>query len=107
MSPHKPGSTAHPGTLALGEALDQSRPLTSLLRRLQESQARLAAVRELLPETLRSQVRPGPLDDAGWSLLVPGGAAASKLRQLMPQLQAALQQQGWPATTIRIRVQQR
>ena len=107
MFPRKPGGPAHPGTLALGEALDQSQPLTHLLRRLQESQARLAAVRELLPEALRGQVRAGPLDDAGWSLLVPGGAAAAKLRQLLPALQAALLQQGWPATPIRIRVQQR
>ena len=107
MLPPKPDRRAHPGTLALGEALDQSQPLTQLLRRLQQSQARLAAVRELLPDALRSQVRAGPLDDAGWSLLVPGGAAAAKLRQLLPVLQAALQQQGWPATPIRIRVQQR
>ena len=107
MFPRKPARTAPSGTLALGEALDQSQPLTSLLRRLQESQARLAAVRDLLPDALRGQVRAGPLDDAGWSLLVPGGAAAAKLRQLLPQLQATLQQQGWPATTIRIRVHQR
>lgn len=106
MSAPKPGRTAHPGTLALGDALGQSQALTSLLQRLQESQARLAAIGELLPDPLRPQVRAGPLDDAGWSLLVPNGAAASKLRQLLPVLHAALVQRGWPSTPIRIRVQQ-
>ena len=49
-------------------------------------------------------MRPGPIDDAGWSLLVPSGAAASKLRQLLPELQAALKAEGWPQTPLRIRV---
>ena len=38
----------------------------------------------------RAELRPGPLDEAGWTLLVPGGAAAAKLRQLRPALEAAL-----------------
>jgi hypothetical protein len=93
------------GTFALAAALDQSDSLTRLLQRLQESQARFAAIGDLLPEPLRVAVRPGPLDDAGWSLLAHSGAVASKLRQLVPELQAALQSQGWQATPIRIKVQ--
>ena len=54
------------------------------------SRERLAAIREQLPDTLRDQVRAGPLDETGWSLLVPNGAAAAKLRQLLPALQATL-----------------
>jgi len=100
----KASTPAIRGTLALSDALDQSEPLANLLARLQQSQARFAAIREQLPDNLRSQVRPGPIDDAGWSLLVPGGAAASKLRQLVPELQATLRAQGWAATPIRIRV---
>jgi hypothetical protein len=92
------------GTWALASALDQSQPLARLLQRLQESQARLAAVREHLPEALRDAVRAGPLDDAGWSLLAPSGAVASKLRQMLPELQAALERQGWQETPIRIKV---
>ncbi len=105
MPPHKATGTSHPGTLSLGSALDQSQPLAKLLQRLQESRARYAAIRAELPEALRDQVRPGPLDDAGWSLLVPNGAAASKLRQLVPALDATLCSQGWQPTPIRVKVQ--
>jgi hypothetical protein len=99
---HKFATT--PGTWMLGAALDQSQPLTRLLQRLQESNRRFEALREHLPDTLRGEVRPGPLDDAGWTLLARGGAAAAKLRQLLPSLQAALQERGFAALPIRVRV---
>jgi hypothetical protein len=105
MSDRKTLSPQNPGTWALGAALDQSQALTRLLQRLQESQARFAAIREVLPDNLRDAVRPGPLDDAGWSLLAQSGAVASKLRQMVPELDAALQAGGWQATPIRIKVQ--
>jgi len=100
-----PNFTTSPGTWALGAALDQSQPLTRLLQRLQESRARFDALREHLPDGLRAEVRPGPLDEAGWTLLVPGGAAAAKLRQLRPALEAALQSSGFAPLPIRVRVQ--
>ena len=102
MPDHK--FTASPGTWALGAALDQSQPLTQLLRRLQESNARFDALHEHLPEALRAAVQPGPLDEAGWTLLVRGGAAASKLRQLLPTLEGALQSGGFAPLPIRVRV---
>jgi cytochrome c-type biogenesis protein CcmH/NrfG len=106
MSAPKPmRGVSSPGSLSIGAALDQNQALGVLLQRLQESRARFAALRELLPEHLRDQVRPGPLDAAGWSLLAPSGAAASKLRQLVPALEARLHEQGWPSMPIRIRVQ--
>lgn len=101
------GAPVTPGTLALRTALDQSPPLTALLQRLQQSRQRFAAIEAQLDDALRGAVRPGPLDDAGWSLLVSGGAAAAKLRQLLPQLQAQLRAQGWPDTPLRVRVQAR
>lgn len=107
MSVRKPASPPTPGTWALAAALDHSQPLTVLLQRLQRSRERFAAIEPLLGEGLRSAVRAGPLDDAGWTLLVSGGAAAAKLRQLLPQLQAALLEQGWPELPIRVRVQSR
>jgi hypothetical protein len=107
VSDRKVSSPASRSSLALSAALEQSLPLANLLARLQQSQARFAAIRGSLPDVLRDQVRPGPIDDAGWSLLAHSGAVASKLRQLLPELQAALIAQGWPETPIRIRVNAR
>ncbi len=94
-------------TLPLSTALGRSEPLNSLLRRLHDSRARLDTVATLLPESLRPAVRPGPLDDAGWVLLVADSSAAAKLRQLMPALEAALLAAGWPAVPVRIKVMPR
>ena len=107
MGAPKSHATASPGTLHLSVALDRSQPLTLLLQQLQASRERFAAISEQLPAALRDQVRPGPLDDTHWTLLVPNGAAGSKLRQLLPTLQEAVNTQGWQGTSIRIKVQSR
>jgi Dna[CI] antecedent, DciA len=91
-------------SLPMTEALAQSTPLASLLERVRESEARLDAVRGELPPGLAGQVRAGPLDEAGWTLLVSSGAAAAKLRQCLPRLQQALQAQGRPELAIRVKV---
>jgi hypothetical protein len=93
-----------PKTVPLAAALDRSESLTGLLRRLRDSRARLDTVAGLLPQALRPAVRPGPLDDAGWMLLVADSSAAAKLRQLMPALEAALLDAGWPVVPVRIKV---
>ncbi len=100
-----PPPTATAGTLALGAALDRSEPLARLLERVRESKARFAVVSALLPDGLRDAVRAGPLDDDGWSLLAAHGAAAAKLRQWLPKLEAALAEQGWPPRPIKVRIQ--
>jgi hypothetical protein len=51
-----------------------------------------------------SHVQPGPVDEAGWSLLVANAAVGAKLRQCIPRLEEALKKQGWPTSTIRIKV---
>jgi hypothetical protein len=107
MANHSARGSPQRSALSLGAALDQSQPLTQLLQRLQASRARFDVVRPLLPEALRDAVQPGPLDEAGWTLLVPGGPAAAKLRHLVPDLQAALDQQYSPALPIRIRIRGR
>ena len=100
-----PVSNAPAGTLALATALDRSEPLARLLERARESRARFAVVAALLPDGLREAVRAGPLDDDGWSLLAAHGAAAAKLRQWLPKLEAALVAQGWPQQPIKVRIQ--
>lgn len=90
--------------LYLATALDRNEALTGLLQRVQASRARLEAVTDLLPQALRGEIRAGPLDDTRWVLLVPNAAAAAKLRQLLPALDAALAAAGFngPATRIKV-----
>lgn len=93
------------GSLPLGTALDRSEPLARLLARLRASRECFDAVRPALPPALRDQVRPGPLDDEAWSLLVSNSAVAAKLRQLLPALQDRLRERGLPVVEIKVRIQ--
>ena len=85
-------------------ALASSEALTRLSDRLRRSNACFALIAPLLPAGLRAQVRPGPIDEEGWALLVPHAAAAAKLRQLLPALAAHLQSSGAGPVTIRVRI---
>jgi hypothetical protein len=88
----------------MADALDADAGLGSLLARVQASAQRLASVRTSLPPGLVAHLRPGPLDDSGWTLLAANGAAASKLRQCLPALRQCLLEQGWPDVPIRVKV---
>jgi hypothetical protein len=92
-------------SVPLAQALAESPGLGGLLARVRESERRLAAARAALPGTLAAQLNAGPLDDTGWTLLVRSGAAAAKLRQCLPAMQARLAEQGWAELPIRIKVQ--
>jgi len=94
-----------PDSLPLSEALQRSAPLAQLRARLQDSADRFEAIRSALPSALARQVRPGPVDEEGWSLLVANAAVAAKLRQLKPRLEDLLREQGWQVSSIRIRIQ--
>lgn len=94
-----------PDSLPIADALQRSAPLVHLRQRLQDSNARLAAIRDLLPAALAAQVKAGPVDEDSWSLLVANAAVAAKLRQLVPRLEERLRQRGWQSSSIRIRVQ--
>jgi hypothetical protein len=100
----KPPSSV-PLARPIADALESSAALARLSQRLRESQARFDAIRPALPEALRPHVKPGPLDDEGWSLLAANAAVAAKLRQLVPDLVAALRASAWQPIPIRIRVQ--
>lgn len=91
--------------MSVSEALRRSAPLTQLRARLQESADRFEAIRGALPGALARHVRPGPIDEEGWSLLVANAAVAAKLRQIKPHLEGLLREQGWQVSSIRIRVQ--
>jgi len=100
-----PIASVTPSALRVQDALARSEPLALLQRRLRESNARFDALRGVLPPALALHVRPGPLDAEGWTLLAANLAVAAKLRQLQPRLEAALLDGGWPAGTLRIKVQ--
>ena len=102
-----PASPPESRSLPLSTALGRSEALTGLLQRVRESRERYEAIAPLLPPALREAVRPGPLDEAGWSLLVPHAAAAAKMRQMLPTLEAALRERGWAGPALRIKIQPR
>jgi hypothetical protein len=100
-------STATPTTsptVPLDTALARSEPLGRLMQRLRESTDCLEAVRPLLPPGLADEVRAGPLDEQGWTLLVSGSAAAAKLRQLLPTLEATLLGRRQRAIAVRVKI---
>jgi len=94
-----------PDVPPVARALDQAVPLSSLLQRLQASQACLAAVKACLPPALAAHVKAGPLDEEGWTLLAANAAVSAKLRQLQPRLAMALADRGLKVTAIRVKVQ--
>lgn len=93
-----------PPQLPIAQALRQSEPLARLTERLRDSAQRLEAILPLLPEPMRHDVRSGPLDAEGWTLLAGNGAVAAKLRHMVPVLQQRLQEAGWPMVTLRVKV---
>jgi hypothetical protein len=102
-TPPRPRPARAPGW-ALGDALGRSEPLAGLLQRIRASEARWAAVRTALPAALAATIRPGPLDDTQWVLLVPHAATAAKLRQFAPTLQQRLLDAGHPVRELRVRI---
>jgi hypothetical protein len=90
--------------LTVQQAVGNSPTLARLAELVQDSNNRLKAIESLLPGNLRAAVKAGPIDGDSWCLLVNGNAAAAKLRQLVPLLQAALQREGWRVSTIRLKI---
>jgi len=103
VSTTPPNRRLHP--VSLQQAADESPTLARLAQLARESGERLKAVEALIPASLRPAVKPGPIDGTDWCLLVDSSAAAAKLRQVLPALQAHLCGRGWQVTSIRLKVQ--
>jgi hypothetical protein len=88
----------------LHEAAEESPTLARLAQLARESGQRLKAIEPLIPAPLRASIRPGPVEGTTWCLLVDGSAAAAKLRQLLPILQAKLNSDGWEVSAIRVKL---
>jgi hypothetical protein len=95
-----------PDALRLDQALQQSAPLANLKRRIQDSNARFAAILPGLPTGLVPHIKPGPVDESGWTLLAANASVAAKLRQIKPQLEHMLNDAGWKMDVIRVKVLQ-
>jgi len=91
--------------MTLLEAAEESPTLARLAELARDSGERLKAVELLIPAPLRPAIQAGPVDGPSWCLLVSNNAAAAKLRQVLPALQARLRDRGWEVTSIRIKVQ--
>lgn len=95
----------HHHAVSLMQAAQASPMLARLTELTRDSRARLQAVEPLIPPALRASVKAGPIDGDTWCLLVSSTAAAAKLRQLIPSLEAALKSRGWDVNAIRVKVQ--
>jgi hypothetical protein len=104
MGASKSIAASVPLPVTLHSAIAASDSLTSLAARLRESEQRLAAIAPLLPDTLARELRPGPIDDEGWSVLVSNAAVAAKLRQLLPRLSEELRARSFRDLPIRVRL---
>ena len=96
---------AVPDALALADALARNATLSGLRDRIRDSNARLAAILDVLPGALTVYIAAGPVDEEGWTLFVPNASIATKLRQLLPRIEQRLLQRGWTAGAVRIRIQ--
>lgn len=104
-TPRPAAPTPAASATRIDQALAASAPLAHLQALLRVSNERFEAIRPLLPAGLGDQVRPGPVDDAGWCLLAANTAVAAKLRQLLPRLEQALLERDGKPSAIRVRVQ--
>lgn len=78
--------------------------MVRLSQRLRDSSQRFQCIQAALPVQITSQLKPGPIDADGWTLLAANSAVAAKLRQLVPDLQSALTEHGHAALPIRVKV---
>ena len=93
----------HPVTLL--QATQDSPTLARLTELSRDSVARLRAVEPMIPAALRPAVTAGPIDGSIWCLIVNSNAAAAKIRQVLPALEAHLRTKGWEISAIRLKVQ--
>ncbi|WCM87351.1 hypothetical protein [Acidovorax sp. NCPPB 3576] len=91
--------------VTLLQATEGSPTLAKLAALTRESTERLKAVELLIPATLRPAIQAGPIEGPTWCLLVRSNAAAAKVRQLLPALQAHLRTRGWEVNSIRLKIQ--
>ncbi len=92
--------------VTLMEAAQESPSLARLTELTRESSLRLKTLHTLIPAPLRNTIQAGPIEGTEWCLLVNSNAAAAKLRQMLPALQAHLKNHGHTVDKIRLKILQ-
>ena len=90
--------------ISLEQAAQSSPSLSQLVSQAREANARMKSIEPLLPPGLRNHVQPGPIEGSTWSLIVKNSAAATKVRHLLPSLEAHLRNKGWDVARIQLKV---
>ena len=62
-------------------------------------------IEPLIPSSLSAAVKAGPIEGSMWCLIIDNNAAAAKIRQLSPSLEAHLRSKGWDVKSIKIKIQ--
>ena len=91
--------------VTLLQASQDSPALGRLIELSGDSVARLKAIEPLIPGSLRSAVKAGPIEGQVWCLILDNNAVAAKIRQILPALESHLRVKGWDVTSIRLKVQ--
>ena len=95
-----------PDPLPIAQALQQHDGLARLGVLMRESNRRMEIIRPALPGAMSRFVKPGPVDEEGWTLLAANAAVAAKLRHLQPRLEQMLEELGLQPARVRVKVQQ-
>ncbi|CAN5233698.1 hypothetical protein BH11PSE10_BH11PSE10_00920 [soil metagenome] len=101
-----PNAKQVPDPLPIAQALKQHDGLARLGVLIRESNRRMDIIRPALPGALTRFVKPGPVDEEGWTLLAANAAVAAKLRHLQPRLEQMLQELGLQPAKVRVKVRQ-
>lgn len=88
----------------LFQATQDSPTLARLTGLAAESSARLQSIEALIPASIRTAVRAGPIDGPVWCLILDNNAIAAKIRQLLPAFESHLRNKGWEVSAIRLKV---
>ena len=103
FTPARP-PTNRPTTREATSFLRSDEVMAALLPTLEKMAALEADARRLLPGVF-SMCRVQQLREGQLHIAVPNAALATRIRQMLPKLQAGLREKGWPVDGIRIKVQ--
>lgn len=90
--------------ISLEQAAQASPALSQLVGQAREANARMKAIEPLLPPGLRASIQPGRIEGSTWCLILKNNAAATKVRYLLPSLEAHLRTKGWDVQCIQLKV---